>query len=193
MYFHCSLSHTHTREALAFVQVSSRGTADVQARLVRVHCADANPHGPGICEEDLAAVFSTTFTGARQAVTKGSYGIIDILPGGAAPQANSDLRTVFRLDGQDQLRPDRGFELPPTRGFSLTAYVFPTLMVRQRQRAPEDKSFSLFRRMAHPSSLNTGGLGYGWCRRMTSRKRCSAVREATERFSWASAAMAAHT
>jgi hypothetical protein len=105
---------------------------DVEATLVRVHCADANPHGPGICEEDLAAVFSKTFTATRQMVTKGSYGIIDMVkPHESLLDQRYHLNSVFY---RPQHQPTQ-----PTQGFALQAYVYPTLTVRQRQLTSKDK------------------------------------------------------
>jgi hypothetical protein len=47
-------------EKIAF-KVSSTASTPYQARLVRVICSDPNPTGPGIKEEDLAAVFTGTY------------------------------------------------------------------------------------------------------------------------------------
>ena len=57
-------------------KVSSRGSGDCRAKLVRILYADPNPHGPGLQEQDLAHVFTTTFACRSQPVSLGSYGIV---------------------------------------------------------------------------------------------------------------------
>ena len=47
-------------------------------RLVRIICADPNPDGPGIQEEDLTSVFSGQFPSRVQDVQLGSYGIVSV-------------------------------------------------------------------------------------------------------------------
>ena len=56
------------------------------ARLVRIICADPNPDGPGIQEEDLTSVFSGQFPSRVQDVQLGSYGIVSV--GRRFPSAN---------------------------------------------------------------------------------------------------------
>lgn len=57
--------------------VSLRDGGEYRARLVRVHCADPNPEGPGWRMEDLSAVFDRRVQGRRQGVHIGSYGIVE--------------------------------------------------------------------------------------------------------------------
>jgi N,N-dimethylformamidase len=58
-------------------KISSQLTEPYAARLVRVICADANPAGPGLQEEKIAAAFEGTFPPRKQAVHLGSYGRIE--------------------------------------------------------------------------------------------------------------------
>jgi N,N-dimethylformamidase len=56
--------------------VSVRDGGAYRARLVRVLSGDPNPQGPGMRFEDLAHRFDATFTGRRQPIHLGSYGIV---------------------------------------------------------------------------------------------------------------------
>ena len=55
------------------VKVSSTTGQPVEARLVRIRCADPNPVGPGMKIIDLGHVFKTTFPSRVQTVTLGSF------------------------------------------------------------------------------------------------------------------------
>ncbi len=59
-------------ETLAF-KISSTLSSPYEARLVRVISADPNPDGPGILEEDLAAVFQSRYPSRFQDYRLGSY------------------------------------------------------------------------------------------------------------------------
>jgi N,N-dimethylformamidase len=67
-------------ETIGF-KVSSQLESPYKARLVRVICADANPKGPGIKEEPVAAPFAGEHPSRFQPVHQGSYALID----GATP------------------------------------------------------------------------------------------------------------
>jgi|GEM_PF-5461785 len=51
----------------------------VQAKIVRVINADANPNGPGIVTEDVAPI-DAILEPTRQSVPHGSYGIVSSVP-----------------------------------------------------------------------------------------------------------------
>ena len=57
-------------------KVSSQFSKPYSVRLVRIACADPNPDGPGIIEEDMSSVFSGEFSSRNQVVQLGSYGIV---------------------------------------------------------------------------------------------------------------------
>ena len=57
-------------------KVSSQFSKPYSVRLVRIVCADPNPDGPGIIEEDMSSVFSGEFSSRKQDVQLGSYGIV---------------------------------------------------------------------------------------------------------------------
>ena len=59
-------------EDIAF-KVSSQVDGDYEARLVRIVCGDANPKGPGLVEEPVAAAFEGRYRGRSQPVHQGSY------------------------------------------------------------------------------------------------------------------------
>lgn len=59
---------------------ASQTRQPVQARLVRVICADANPNGPGIVTEPVDSSLTTVSTPADQPVPIGSYGVVKDLP-----------------------------------------------------------------------------------------------------------------
>ncbi len=71
-------SHRPGEEFSAYVSVRDGGA--YRARLVRVVCGDPNPAGPGMRIEDLSGVFDRTVEGRRQAITPGSYGLIERAP-----------------------------------------------------------------------------------------------------------------
>lgn len=52
----------------------------VEAALVRVICADPNPVGPGVKEQELKDVFSTRFQGRPQWMHHGSFAIAEACP-----------------------------------------------------------------------------------------------------------------
>ncbi|MDE0308637.1 MAG: hypothetical protein OXI60_02235 [Acidiferrobacterales bacterium] len=58
-------------------KVSSSFTQPYSARMVRIVCADPNPDGPGILEEDYSSVFSGQFPSRIQNVQLGSYASVD--------------------------------------------------------------------------------------------------------------------
>ena len=58
------------------VKVSSRLTEPYQADLVRIVHGDANPAGPGLKFEEVAAAFAGTYPSRFQPVHSGSYGIV---------------------------------------------------------------------------------------------------------------------
>jgi N,N-dimethylformamidase len=58
-------------------QVSLRDPGQYRARLVRVISGDPNPDGPGMRFEELSHRFDETFTGRRQPIRLGSYGIVE--------------------------------------------------------------------------------------------------------------------
>ncbi len=57
-------------------KVSSQFSKPYSVRLVRIVCADPNPDGPGIIEEDMSSVYSGEFPSRKQDVQLGSYGIV---------------------------------------------------------------------------------------------------------------------
>jgi N,N-dimethylformamidase len=67
------------------VKVSSRLTEPYQADLVRIVHGDANPAGPGLKFEEVAAAFAGTYPSRFQPVHSGSYGIV-------APEGRERLR-----------------------------------------------------------------------------------------------------
>ncbi len=71
-------SHRPGETFSAFVSVRDGGS--YRARLVRVLSGDPNPDGPGMRFEDLSHRFDLSFTGRRQAIRLGSYGIVGAGP-----------------------------------------------------------------------------------------------------------------
>ena len=71
-------SHRPGETFTAFVSVRDGGAYRV--RLVRVLSGDPNPAGPGVRFEDLSHRFHASYTGRRQPVQHGSYGIVDAGP-----------------------------------------------------------------------------------------------------------------
>lgn len=61
-------------------KVSSQSSAPFSARLVRVICADANPAGPGLCEEPMASSIEKTYPSRKQPVHAGSFARIEKTP-----------------------------------------------------------------------------------------------------------------
>ena len=59
-------------------KVSSVFDRPCSAKLVKIICADPNPDGPGIIEEDLSSVFSSEFPSRVQDVQLGSYGEVQV-------------------------------------------------------------------------------------------------------------------
>lgn len=64
-----SVGHNQTIE----FKVSSEFDEPYSVRLVRITCADPNPDGPGIIEEDLSSIFAGKFPSRKQQVRLGSY------------------------------------------------------------------------------------------------------------------------
>lgn len=71
-------SHRPGETFTAFVSVHGGGA--YRARLVRVLSGDPNPAGPGVRFEDLSHRFDQTFTGRRQDIHLGSYGLVQAAP-----------------------------------------------------------------------------------------------------------------
>jgi len=84
-------------ETIAF-KVSSQLEGRFAARLVRVICGDANPAGPGLKEEPVAASFEGTYPARSQPIHLGSYGRID-----------------------------KGADIAAAPGLTFTAMIWPTL------------------------------------------------------------------
>lgn len=59
------------------VKVSSQSDANYQADLVRIIHADPNPDGPGVKLEELPCSFAGEYKSRYQAVSPGSYGVIE--------------------------------------------------------------------------------------------------------------------
>lgn len=62
-------------------KVSSTSERPYEARLVRVLCGDANPHGPGFREVEIGAAVDGTYPSRVQPVHLGSFARIDDAPG----------------------------------------------------------------------------------------------------------------
>ena len=67
-------SHRPGETFIAYVSVRDGGS--YRARLVRVLSGDPNPDGPGVRFEDLSHRFDQSFTGRRQPIHLGSYGVV---------------------------------------------------------------------------------------------------------------------
>jgi N,N-dimethylformamidase len=84
------------------VKVSSRFKAPYRADLVRIFHADANPAGPGIKLEEVAAAFAGEYPSRSQPIQSGSLGIVTA----GAPIALPDPCTIvvrvqpWLLDGR---------------------------------------------------------------------------------------------
>ncbi|MGI9524154.1 MAG: N,N-dimethylformamidase beta subunit family domain-containing protein [Hyphomicrobiaceae bacterium] len=85
-------------------KVSSLSNRDFHARLVRVICADPNPEGPGIIEEEVVADFAGSYTSREQAFSPGSY-----------------------------IQFDRPINVPQGDGLRLDSMIWPTLIGRGMQ------------------------------------------------------------
>ncbi|MEM7291919.1 MAG: N,N-dimethylformamidase beta subunit family domain-containing protein [Pseudomonadota bacterium] len=72
-------------DTIAF-KVSSESSEDFHARLVRVICADPNPAGPGIVEEEIEAAFAGSYPSRPQQLHAGSRVVVDLVD---APTLNS--------------------------------------------------------------------------------------------------------
>lgn len=90
-------------ETIEFM-VSSEFKTPYTVKLIRITCADPNPDGPGIIEQDLGSVFSGIFPSRKQTVKLGSYGVVPVLN-----------------------------QLPELNRYSVVAFIWPTLPDRQRQ------------------------------------------------------------
>ena len=88
-------------DTLSF-KVSSLSERPFTARLLRSICADPNPAGPGIIEEDASAYFATqSFPSVEQPFHGGSYGIgmADVsAPKGAALTLSVTIFPTYRSD-----------------------------------------------------------------------------------------------
>ena len=62
-------------ETLDF-KISSSLKSPYEASLIRIRCADANPDGPGIREENINAAFAGSYPSNFKDVNSGSYGLI---------------------------------------------------------------------------------------------------------------------
>ncbi len=60
--------------------VNCDGHKSYRARIVRVICGDLNPEGPGLKEEVLRTSASGTYSGRKQEIHAGSYGLIGSSP-----------------------------------------------------------------------------------------------------------------
>ncbi len=85
-------------------KVSSEFKEPYTVKLVRIICADPNPDGPGILEQDLNSVFSGIFPSRKQTVKLGSYGFVPV-------------------DGV----------IGDHKQYSVSAYIWPTLPDQGRQ------------------------------------------------------------
>ena len=75
---------------IAYVSVRQGGS--YRARLVRVLSGDPNPAGPGVRFEDLSHRFDQSFTGRRQPIHLGSYGVV-----GKAPVRNTNTACTWTV------------------------------------------------------------------------------------------------
>ena len=57
-------------------KISSTCNQPYHASLVRIVCADPNPEGPGIIEQDIAADFTGRYPSRPQPFFPGSYGLV---------------------------------------------------------------------------------------------------------------------
>ncbi|MDX2155456.1 MAG: DUF6605 domain-containing protein [Hyphomicrobiaceae bacterium] len=90
-------------ETIGF-KVSSQVEGSYDARLVRIVCADANPKGPGIVEEPVAAAIAGSHPGRNQPVHLGSYALIE-----------------------------RGHDLAGSTGLTFVATIWPTMPGAKRR------------------------------------------------------------
>lgn len=90
-------------DAIAF-KVSSELDEPYSVRLVRIVCADPNPNGPGIIEQDLSSVFSEQFPSRKQPAKLGSYGFVSVAG-----------------------------NLPHTRDYTVCANIWPTMPEGERE------------------------------------------------------------
>lgn len=88
-------------ETIAF-QVSSDASESYEAKLIRVICGDPNPEGPGIKEEDLAAVFAGTYASRVQPVPLGSYARVPHASALNGLNSVTVLATVWPTTSQDR-------------------------------------------------------------------------------------------
>ncbi len=95
-----SVGHNQTIE----FKISSDFDEPYSVRLVRITCADSNPNGPGILEEDLSSIFCGKFPSRKQQAKLGSYG---------------QIQTAGKLPHHDQ--------------YTIAANVWPTLAGEGRQ------------------------------------------------------------
>ncbi len=68
-------------------KVSSDSSEPFEASLIRIHCADPNPDGPGLIHEDVPAAFEGRYPSRRQDYALGSY--VRIAHGGRLPALQS--------------------------------------------------------------------------------------------------------
>ena len=76
-------------------KISSSHSKPYHASLIKILYADPNPEGPGIQEEDLSNIFSSTFPSRRQPVHPGSYGRVDGFSGISAIPDFTVYATIF--------------------------------------------------------------------------------------------------
>ena len=81
------------QETIQFHVANATGT-EISATLARVICADANPNGPGICLEPLAAQPTLVAEPQPQTVPHGSYGVI---PSAGDKLSNQSFTFACRL------------------------------------------------------------------------------------------------
>ncbi len=88
-------------EPIAF-QVSNTASEPYEARLIRVICGDPNPAGPGIKEEDHAAVFAGTYASRVQPVSLGSYARVPHATALNGLNPFSAMATIWPTTSQDR-------------------------------------------------------------------------------------------
>ncbi len=81
-------------ETIAF-KVSSQQDMPYQAKLVRIICADANPAGPGLVEEAVAAPFEGSHPSRAQPVNLGSFATVANTVDLASPNGLMFVATIW--------------------------------------------------------------------------------------------------
>ena len=85
-------------------KVSSTSKKPFKARLIRIRCADPNPEGPGIREDEINTPFEGEYSSQYQKVNIGSYGIV---------------KNVKKLE--------------KLKSYTLSVKIWPTLPIGKRQ------------------------------------------------------------